>query len=216
MSASTLRDRLRGERLYVITPDLEPDTLVARTEQALVGGARIVQLRHKTLARARLLDLARELRRLTAAAGALLIVNDHLDIALLAGADGVHLGHEDLSVAAARRVAGSGLIIGATAAGIEPALAAARDGADYVGCGAAFPTPVKPGRRAIGPAAIAAVAAASPIPVFAIGGIDAANLDQLLAAGLRRVCVVRAVYESTDPRASASALAARLAAAGDA
>jgi thiamine-phosphate pyrophosphorylase len=196
----------------VITPDQEPDRLAALAAAAVRGGADVLQLRHTLLPRGDLLLLARRLRDLTRPSGALFVVNDHLDLALLSDADGVHLGPEDLSVAAARRVAGDRLLIGASASTPSAALAAIEAGADYIGCGPAFETPLKPQKKVIGPAGVAEVAdAVGPaVPVFAIGGIDASNIAQLTAAGLRRACVVRAVGDATDPEAAARHLRAML------
>lgn len=179
---------------------------------ALRGGAGVLQLRHKQLARGDLLVLARRLRDLTREAGALLVVNDHVDLALLSEADGVHLGADDLSVAAARRIASDRLLIGASASTPEAALAAIASGADYIGCGPAFATPLKPQKAVIGPGGVAAVTTAvgKPVPVFAIGGIDASNIRRLIAAGVRRACVVRAVGEAADPEAAARELRAML------
>lgn len=185
---------------------------MALAAAALRGGADVIQLRHKLLARGDLLSLARRFRELTRAAGALLVVNDHLDLALLSAADGVHLGPDDLSVAGARRVAGDRLLIGASASTPSAALAAIESGADYIGCGPAFATPLKPQKEVIGPDGVARVAfAAGPAcPVFAIGGIDESNIAQLIAAGLRRVCVIRAVGDAPDPEAAARRLHAML------
>lgn len=137
---------------------------------------------------------------------ALFIVNDHVDIALLSEADGVHLGPDDLSVAAARRIAGDRLLVGVSASTAD----AVPEGADYVGCGAVFATPVKSAKQPIGPAAVAALSKALSIPVFAIGGIDASNVTQLVAAGVRRVCVIRAVGDAADPEGAARELRAML------
>lgn len=196
----------------MITPDDEPDRVAALAAAALRGGADVLQLRHKLLSRGDLLILARQLRALASTSGALFIVNDHLDLALLSDADGVHLGLEDLSVAAARRVAGDGLLVGASASTPSTAIAALEAGADYIGCGPAFATPLKPQKKVIGPAGVAQVAdAVGPgVPVFAIGGIDASNIAQLTAAGVRRACVVRAVGSAPDPEAAARRLHAML------
>lgn len=162
------------------------------------GGADAVQLRHKTLPRGELLALARELRSLIT--GGLFIVNDYVDIALLSGADGVHIGPGDLSIAAARRVAGNRLLIGASASTVDATRKAAEDGADYIGCGPAFATPIKTEKQVIGPTGIAAVVRAMPsVPVFAIGGIDERNLIELTALGVNRACVIRAVADAADP-----------------
>lgn len=194
----------------MITPDRSPLDVVVLAGAAIRGGADIVQLRHKGLARGELLELARKLRDLTRAAGALFVVNDHLDIAMLSEADGVHLGPDDLRVASARRIARESLLIGASAATPEAAVAAVAEGADYLGSGPAFATPIKTEKRVIGPAGIARVAAAVSVPVFAIGGIDASNVAQLTALGLRRACVIRAVADAADPEAAARSLRAML------
>jgi thiamine-phosphate pyrophosphorylase len=207
----TPRQKLAAARLYAITPDAEPAMIADRVAAYLRGGVDVVQLRHKTLARGALLKLAQALAPRVRAGGALFIVNDHLDIALLAGADGVHLGPDDLSPDAARRVAGPTLLIGASAASPEAGKHAQDRGADYLGTGPAFPTPLKPEKGVIGPAGVAAVAAAVEIPVFAIGGIEADNLGRLVALGLNRACVIRALSEAADPEATARLLKARLA-----
>jgi thiamine-phosphate pyrophosphorylase len=170
----------------------------------------MVQLRHKTLARGQLLELARELRRLLR--HRLFVVNDHVDIALLSEADGVHLGPDDLSVAAARRVAGDRLLIGASASTLDRARHVIEQGADYLGCGPAFATPIKTEKQVIGPRGIAAINAAvgESTPVFAIGGIEESNLEQLTHLGLRRVCVIRAVADAPDPEEATRRLRAML------
>ena len=176
------------------------------------GGAEVLQLRHKNLPRGELLALARSLRQITSASGALFIVNDHVDIALLSEADGVHLGPDDLSIASARRIAGDRLLIGASASSPEAAQAAIAEGADYLGSGPAFATPIKTEKQVIGPKGVAAIASAvgPGVPVFAIGGIDESNVAQLIAEGLRRICVIRAVSDSADPEQAARRLRAML------
>jgi thiamine-phosphate pyrophosphorylase len=203
-------EQLQKARLYVITPDRGPDELLDLARAALRGGADILQLRHKTLPRGELLALARRLREATTKVGALFILNDHVDIALIAGADGVHLGPDDMSVEAARRIAREGFLIGASASSVEAARAAVRAGADYIGSGPAFSTPVKQEKAVIGPAGVAAVAAAVDVPVFAIGGIEESNLPQLTALGMRRACVIRAIADAPDPEQATARLRAML------
>jgi len=196
--------RLDAARLYVITPDASAGRVIDLAAAAARGGADAIQLRHKTIARGELLALARRLRRVIT--GPLFIVNDHVDIALLSGADGVHLGPDDLSVESARRVAGDRLLIGVSAS----SAAAVQAGADYVGCGAVFATPVKQGKQVIGPGGVAALTRALSIPVFAIGGIDESNVQQLVDLGVRRACVIRAVADAADPEAATRRLRAML------
>ena len=105
--------RLQDAHLYVVTPDRAPDDVIELARAVLRGGADVLQLRHKTLPRGELLELARKLRELTSAAGVPLIINDHVDIALISGADGAHLGPDDLSITSARRLAPEGFLIGA-------------------------------------------------------------------------------------------------------
>lgn len=188
----------------MITPDQDPDRVADLAGAALRGGADVLQLRHKVLGRGDLLALARRLRGLSQAAGALFVVNDHLDLALLSEADGVHLGPDDLSVTAARAVGGDRLLVGASASTPTAALAAIAAGADYIGCGPAFATPLKPEKEVIGPEGVTSVTrvAGPDVPVFAIGGIDESNVGKLIKAGIRRVCVVRAVAEASDPESA--------------
>jgi thiamine-phosphate pyrophosphorylase len=208
---SETQRKLAGAHLYFITPDEAPDRIVELVS-AVSHGADVIQLRHKHLARGELVSLARDLRAVTARAGVLFIVNDHVDVAMLCHADGVHLGPDDLSIASARRIAGDDLIIGASASSPEAARAAIANGADYLGSGPAFPTPIKTEKQVIGPSGVAAIAAAvgPTVPVFAIGGIDESNVAQLTVEGLRRVCVIRAVSEASDPAEATRRLRAML------
>ncbi len=209
MGRPNLQAQLTAARLYVITPDAEPDRVLEIAAAAQRGGADIIQLRHKSLARGELLALARRMRVLITSA--LFIVNDHADIALLSAADGVHLGPDDLSIASARRVAGDRLMIGASASTADGARSAVAAGADYIGCGATFVTPIKSEKKVIGPAGVAAVVKSVPsTPVFAIGGIDESNLAQLTAAGVSRACVIRAVGDAKDPEQATRRLRAML------
>lgn len=196
--------KLQAARLYVITPDGSHERVLELAAAAVRGGADVVQLRHKSMPRGELLTLARELRE--AVRGPLFIVNDYVDVALMSGADGVHLGPDDLTVASARRVAGNRLLIGVSASKPE----AVQPGADYVGCGPAFATPLKPNKEAIGPEGVAALTSAIGIPVFGIGGIDETNLPKLTALGVHRVCVVRAIAEAGDPEEAVRRLRAML------
>ena len=201
-------ERLAAARLYVITPEADAERVVEVAAAAQRGGAEVVQLRHKSMARGELLAVACRLRSLLQEA--LFVVDDHVDIALLSGADGVHLGPDDLSLESARRVAGDRLLIGASASSVAAAAAAVRAGADYLGSGPAFATPIKSEKTVIGPEGVAAIARAVSVPVFAIGGIDESNLGRLTALGLRRACVIRAVGGAADPEGAARRLRAML------
>src|SRR4029077_18224555 len=190
--------KLARARLYVITPDRPPDEVVDLARAIIRGGAEGLQLRHKTLARGELLALALRLREVTAGTAVLFIVNDHVDIALIASADGAHLGPDDLPVESARRIAPQGFLIGASASSQDAARKAVAAGADYIGSGPAFSTPNKKEKGVIGPAGVKAVTAAVQVPVFAIGGIDETNVTQLTALGVRRVCAIRAIADAAD------------------
>ena len=211
-SPDPLLKRLLAAHLYVITSDAPPDHVIELAEAAVRGGADVLQLRHKGLARGELLALARRVREITAGSGALFVVNDHVDIATLSKADGVHLGPDDLSIASARRVTGDRLLIGASASTPETARAAIVEGADYLGSGPAFATPIKSEKQVIGPDGVAAITAlaGSKVPVFAVGGIDESNVAELIAVGLRRACVIRAVAEARDPEQATRRLRAML------
>ncbi|HLZ93855.1 MAG TPA: thiamine phosphate synthase [Candidatus Dormibacteraeota bacterium] len=212
IARARLAARLGGARLYFITPDAPPARVLELAEAAFAGGADVVQLRHKTLSRGELLALARRVRQVAVKGERLFVVNDHLDIALLSEADGVHLGPDDITIESARRVAGDRLLVGASASTPQDATAAVNAGADYLGTGPAFETPIKTQKRVIGPGGVAAVvAAAGPaIPVFAIGGIDESNVGALIAKGVRRVCVIRAIGDAADPESAARRLRAML------
>ncbi|MFP4058519.1 MAG: thiamine phosphate synthase [Candidatus Brocadiia bacterium] len=206
------RPRLERARLYVLLSRAQARgrELEAVARAALRGGADALQLREKDLPDRQLLDLARALREATREHDALLVVNDRPDIALLADADGVHLGPDDLPLRAARRLLGPRRLLGATANSPERAAQAEAEGADYLGCGALFPSATKPDREVVGPGRLAAVAAAARIPVFAIGGIGPDTLDQVAEAGACRVAVCAAVVGAEDVEAAARALSEKL------
>jgi thiamine-phosphate pyrophosphorylase len=167
-------------------------------EAVIRGGARIIQLREKERSKRDLFDLALTFREVTARAGMLLIINDHLDIALAAAADGVHLGQDDLPLTAARRLAPD-LVIGISTHSLEEALDAERDGADYVNIGPVFATSTKAGvDRGLGPEAIASIGSRLSVPFTVMGGIAAANLDEVLAAGARRIAMITAITQAAD------------------
>jgi thiamine-phosphate pyrophosphorylase len=189
-------------RLYLIT-GARPD-LTAFLEAAVRGGVDLVQVREKGLPDGRLLPLLLEAREATLRLGVPLVVNDRPDLAVLVGADAVHVGQDDLPVEAARRF---GLPVGlSTHAPVELARAAA----DYVGVGPVFATPTKEGRPPAGLEYVRHAAAHARVPWFAIGGIDEANVAGVVAAGAQRIAVVRAIGDADDPERAAAALRAAL------
>lgn len=198
------RAALRG--LYAITPQT-PDTraLEALARESLAGGAALLQYRAKDLAPALALEQARALAAACRASGALFIVNDSLDLALAAGADGVHLGREDIDVAAARARFPRGLIGVSCYARPESARDARAAGADYVAIGSVFPSPTKPGAVRAPLAAIERARRAGGLPVAAIGGITLANAPEVVAAGADMVAVISALFDAAQVRAAAEA-----------
>jgi thiamine-phosphate pyrophosphorylase len=206
--------RLAGARLYLCTDGRRRSgDLAPFLDAALAGGVDIVQLREKGLEAREELALLEVFADACRRHGRLLAVNDRADVALAAGADVLHLGQDDLPVPVARQVLGPGPLIGRSSHSPDQAdHAATQPGVDYFCAGPVWATPTKPGRPGTGTRLIEHVAARGHArPWFAIGGITAANLDDVLAAGARRVVVVRAITEADDPGAAASALAARLA-----
>jgi thiamine-phosphate pyrophosphorylase len=201
------RQRLARVRLYVITAAGDPPGRTLETVRAACdAGAEVVQLRRKDEDALPTLRLAERCRAVVAAAGALLVVNDRLDIAMAVAADGVHLGQDDLPTAAARRLWPDGLV-GRSTHSVDQALAAQAEGADYIGVGPVWATPTKPGRPPVGLELVRAVAAARPrLPWVAVGGIDETTVDAVLEAGARGIAVVRAVSDAADPLAAARRL----------
>jgi thiamine-phosphate pyrophosphorylase len=199
------RARLRG--LYVITDAHMGGGHLSIARAALAGGAKILQLRDKTTPPRPLLQIALQLRALTRQSNALLLVNDHLDLALLCEADGVHLGPDDWPLSAVRRAVGNRLLLGASTGTPEEARLAQQEGADYIGIGAVFGTSTKSDAGdAIGLAGLSEVLTATTLPAAAIGGLDATNLLPTIRAGAQMACVVSAIakagYEAAMARAT--------------
>ncbi len=177
---------------------------------ALAGGAACIQVREKAMPDGALLARARAVAQTAHEAGALAIVNDRPDLAVLAAADGVHVGQDDLAPHEARRIVGPDRIVGVSTHSLEQARAAAEAGADYVGCGPMFPSETKPQAVVPGPALAAEVTRAVGVPVMAIGGITAARAAEVAAAGVRWLAVSAAVCGAQDPEAEVRRLAAAL------
>ncbi|HET6233124.1 MAG TPA: thiamine phosphate synthase [Longimicrobiaceae bacterium] len=200
-------------RLIVVTDEglTAGRDLVEIVRAVLRGGAPAIQLRDKLRTPRESVEMARALLTETRAAGALLFVNDRVDVALAAGADGAHLGDDDLPLPAARRIVPPGFLLGRSADTPDLALAAEREGADYVGVGPVYGTATKADAGApIGPARIAEVASAVRIPIIGIGGITAANASLVIAAGAAGVAVVSAIMSAPDPEQATRSLLARI------
>jgi thiamine-phosphate pyrophosphorylase len=211
-----LSGRLLAARLYLVTPGDPPaGPLDEFLPRVLEAGVDIVQLRDKRLEARPLLELAAVVRRRTHEFGALFLVNDRVDLAIAAEADGVHVGQQDLSPAEARRQMGPQALIGLSTHAPAEILAAAssasaESNADYIAVGPVYATPTKPGRPAVGPELLRFAAERAAQPFFAIGGVDAGNLAEVLATGARRIAVVRALTEAEDPGAAARQLSEAL------
>jgi thiamine-phosphate pyrophosphorylase len=208
-----MKDRIASlpRGLYVIIdPDVagdRPEDEIAR--QAIEGGATLLQWRDKQCEKGLQLPVARRLKEICTRAGVPLIINDHLDLALAAEADGVHVGQKDLPVSIVRRLM-PGAIIGCSTNNVEEALRAQADGASYVSVGRLFPTGSKADTRPAALETLRAVKQAVHIPVAAIGGISEENIDAVLAAGADLVVVIGAVVAAPDVREAARRLASHL------
>jgi thiamine-phosphate pyrophosphorylase len=200
--------RLRQSLVYLVTSPQE--NLVATVEAALKGGITLVQYRDKNTEDDVRFQRAQQLREICHRYQALFLVNDRVDLALAVGADGVHLGQTDMPIAVARRLLGPQAIIGRSTTNPEEMRRALEEGADYIGVGPVYSTPTKPGKAAAGLDYVRYAATHSPVPWFAIGGIDADNLSEVLQAGAQQVAIVRAVMEAENPTQSAQAIVAQL------
>ena len=196
-------------RLYAVTDRTwaaDTDALLAQVEAAIDGGAGIVQLREKTLEKKAFLAEAERFVALCRRKGALSIIDDDVEVAAKSGADGVHVGQEDLEAGQVRAILGPEKIVGVSAHSVEEALAAQTAGADYLGVGAAFVTATKTDAAPIARETIQAITAAVEIPVVAIGGISRDNIRSLAGCGLDGVAVVSALFAQRDVQAAAREL----------
>lgn len=195
-------------RLYVITDEKiglgRSHSFLA--EEALKGGATVIQLRDKEKSGKELYKIGLKIRALTRQYRALFIVNDRLDIALAVGADGVHLGTEDLPISVARKIAGKNFIIGASVSSPEEALIAEKEGADYISAQSIFETSSKENVKVIGIEGLKSIVKVSSLPVIAIGGINKENVKDVIRAGARGVAVISAVISKGDVRESTEEL----------
>ncbi len=212
MLTNAARERLAGRELYVlVSSDLCPRGSGPVIAAALEGGAGIIQVREKRMSDRELVTYGKLVREWTARAGALFIMNDRPDLALLTDADGVHVGQEEISVREARRIVGPSRIVGVSTHTLEQARQAVLDGADYIGVGPVFSSTTKTFAQLAGLEFVRQVAAEITLPAYAIGGIGLENVDEVIAAGARGVAVSSAaICGATDAAEAARNLRAKL------
>ncbi|HTA05968.1 MAG TPA: thiamine phosphate synthase [Solirubrobacteraceae bacterium] len=214
---SERRARLAAAKLYLVC-DANPGgrALSEVLHPAIAGGVEVVQLRDKQLGDEELVAVAHAAHALCERLGALLIVNDRPQVARESGADGLHVGQDDMPVAEARELLGPDTLLGLSThapAEIDAARPTADDGTplvDYIGVGPVHETPTKPGRPAVGVELVRYAAAHAAVPFFAIGGLDRSNVGEVLEAGAARVVVLRAIADAEDPEAAARELRVQL------
>ena len=202
--------RISGLYVIIDTGFLEGRSPLEAARQAIAGGAHVIQLRDKLLSRRDLMNVARELQGLCTQHDIPFIVNDYLDVALIVGADGLHVGQKDLPLQIIRSQLPSNSLAGCSAATLEEAYQAESEGADYIAVGSVFPTLSKADARQAGLEILHKVKKAVSLPVVAIGGIDKNNVDQVLEAGADAVAVISAVLGEDDIEAAARQLAVRI------
>ena len=195
-------------RLYAVTDRnwTGRQTLLEQVESALKGGATCVQLREKELDFDTFLDEAIQLKALCGRYGVPLIINDNVEIALRCGADGVHVGQEDMEAGGVRAMVGPDMIVGVTAKTVEQALAAQQAGADYLGCGAVFSSVAKPTALPMSKEMLRSICDAVSIPVVAIGGINLRNIGELEHTNIHGVAVVSGIFAAEDIERECQAL----------
>ena len=194
--------------LYAITDrrNLDKKVFFEKIEEALQGGVTILQLREKELDEDSFINEAIEVKKICRNHGVPLIINDNVNVALKSGADGVHVGIEDMPIDEIRRTVPDSFIIGATCKTVEQAQSAERLGADYMGVGAVFPSPTKKNAVRITREQLKEICASVSIPAVAIGGISLENVDELKGGGMSGIAVVSAVFSADDIQKAASLL----------
>ena len=197
--------------LYFITDStgFGEDEFLKRTEEALKGGATILQLREKDKTTREYIALAEKVHTLTKKYNVPLIIDDRVDVALAMGAEGVHLGQSDMPINTARKILGDDFIIGATTKTVPQALEAYQQGADYLGVGAIYPTTTKVKTVFTSTETLGNICSAVPIPVNAIGGLNKDNIDILKGIPIAGICVVSAIMKADDPKQATTELKAR-------
>ena len=203
------QDIRRALFLYGVTDRawLAGRTLPDMVREAIAGGATFIQLREKHAPAAEIAELARAIMPICREARVPFVIDDEVELAREVGADGVHVGQEDMAAARAREILGPRAIIGVSAQTVDEALAAQAAGADYLGVGALIPTPTKPDAADVTAAELERICAAVEIPVVGIGGLHAATLDVLRGSGVAGAAVVSALFAASDPCAAAKELA---------
>ena len=199
--------------LYFITDSTNyaEEEFLYRVERALMGGVTLLQLREKNKTTREYISLAEKIHKLTKEQGVPLIIDDRVDVALAVDAEGVHLGAEDMTVAQARKILGEDKIIGATAKTVPWALDVYRQGADYLGVGAIYPTTTKVKTVLTSTDTLRDICNAVPIPVNAIGGLNKENMEVLAGIPIAGICVVSAIMKADDSKTAAEELKARTA-----
>ena len=194
--------------LYFITDStgFEKDEFLKRVRSALEGGVTIIQLREKNRTTREYIDIANDVHEITKEFGVPLIIDDRIDVMLACDAEGVHVGAEDMPVSIARKLIGKDKILGATAKTVEAATKAYEDGADYLGVGAIYPTTTKVKTVLTSTETLDAITKAVPVPVNAIGGLNAGNIGVLRGINIAGVCAVSAIMKSDCPKTAASEL----------
>ena len=212
---AALARRMARTGLYVVTDDrLDEPELLRSLQEALDAGADVVQFRDKTRTRGAAYAIARRVAERCRTAGALLIVNDYADLAVAVGADGVHVGQDDLPPEAARAVVGPERLIGLSSSFLAEVRTAATDpNVDYLGFGALFPTGTKPDAEPAGPEMLAQARQLIAVPIVGIGGVTALNLGEAIRAGADTVAVVSAIFGAPDAGAATRELLAEIEAA---
>jgi thiamine-phosphate pyrophosphorylase len=200
------RDKLayiKGLYAIIDTETLKGRSHAELTRQVLSGGAKVVQLRDKVSDKQVLYPIAMEVRKICAEAGALFIMNDYLDLALAVKADGLHIGQTDLLLKEARKLLPADMLLGLSTQTVPQAIMAEKDGADYIGVGAVFPTTTKKNARGHGPGILSESKKAVKLPIVAIGGITLDNVGEVIAAGADSAAVISAILNAPSPEEAA-------------
>lgn len=205
LSQKIKKNRLLNKNLYLVTDSSKfssEDEFLDKVASSLKGGVQILQLREKKATAKEFINLAKKVKELCSLYNAIFIINDRVDIAKIVGADGVHLGQDDIDIDSARDILGKDAIIGLSTHAPEQAINAINTNADYIGVGPVFTTPTKPGRVAVGIEYVKWASENVDLPWFAIGGINLDNAKEVITAGAKRIAVVRAIINAENPEST--------------